>query len=837
MNGKAWREGYAPPGGAFDEMLDEAGRLRPAWHGLLASFDALSQDDVARRRRQAELLLRQNGVVLNVHGAEAGGERAWPIDLVPLVVAEDEWSRIEAGVAQRATLLDRLLADLYGERRLIRDGLIPAPLVLRNPRLLEACRHVPVAGDRRLVLYAADLIRGADGNWRVVADRAQAPSGSGYALENRIALSRSLPEAVRDNHVRRLAPYFAQMREMLWRLAPWSDNPRVVMLTPGPRNETYFEHAYLARYLGFTLVEGGDLIARDGRVWLKTLGGLDPVDVVLRRLDDDYADPLELRIESTIGVPGLLEAQRAGRLAIANALGAGAIEMPALGPYLPGIAKTLLGTSLDLPSVDGYWLGAEGALARLEADASHMTVVAARSVSGETQYDFGRLDPAARAAALSRIRGRAGDFAAIAEIVPSTMPVVSDGRFRPRPSTLRVFAAAKPGGGYQVMPGGLLRVADADRPLDLAMQRGAVSKDCWVLASGPVDPFTLLSSVDGTLEIREASSDLPSRVADNLFWLGRYAERAEGAIRALRSALMRLADGASPADLAPLGRYLWRQALVENPGTASLALFEKSLILAICEAGRSSGLVADLDRLERVTRLIEDRLSPDMTRILHQLRRLSSEAVAHPDMLVAEALGGLDRLVTTMAAFNGLEMENMTRGQGWRFLDLGRRIERALIGGAIIEETLAQADGAGLAALDVVLELADSAMTYRSRYFAAPQFAPALHLLLLDESNPRSVAYQIAAVSRHVEALPKHQASGRPTAERGLAQQALKLLKDADLVPLGRPGPDGQRPELRRLLGEIEGLLRGVSDAVGAHFFGHGFALRSFVFLGREERS
>lgn len=824
----SWTEGYAARPGVHDELFDAAGRMRGEWRGLLAAFDALSAEDVERRRRQAEQLLRRNGVVLNAYDEAGGGLRPWPFDLVPLVLGEAEWRGIERGVAQRARLLDAVLDDLYGERRLLAEGVVPAALALGHPGLLEPCRRIAVAGGRRLVFYAADLARGADGSWRVVADRTQAPSGSGYALENRVALSRGLPDAIRECRVRRLAPYFAALRESLWRLAPWSDNPRVVVLTPGPRNETYFEHAYLARYLGFTLVEGGDLIARDGRVWLKTLGGLEAVDVIVRRLDDGYADPLELKIDSTIGVPGLLEALRGGRLAMANALGAGAVEMPGLASALPRLAQALLGEALTLASVETFWLGEAGAMERLASESAHLVVLPAHSVSRAGAVALGDLGSDERASMIARVARSPERHAAAYRFRPSTAPAIRAGRFVPRPVTLRVFAAATPDGGYAVMPGGLVRVAEDVAGFDASTRRGAEAKDCWVLSSAEVEPFTLLGSADGALEIREASADLPSRVADHLFWLGRYAERAEGAIRALRSALGRLAEGTSPADLAPIGRHLWRQGLVDHPGTASLALFERALIRALADPARNVGLIADLDRLARVARMVEDRLAPDMVRVLRQLDRLAAEAAAHPNMPLAEALGGLDRFVTTMAAFNGMEMENMTRGQGWRFLDLGRRIERALIGAAAVEATLAHADGAGFAALDIVLELADSAMTYRARYFAAPQFAPALHLLLLDEANPRSIAYQVSAVARHVEALPKHQASGRPTAERGLAAQAMKRLKSADLVPLGIPGTDGQRPELRRMLGEIEGLLRGVSDAVGAHYFGHGFALRGF---------
>jgi uncharacterized circularly permuted ATP-grasp superfamily protein/uncharacterized alpha-E superfamily protein len=820
--------GYATRSDGFDEAFDAEGRPRESWRAVLDAFGALPADDTERRRRQAEALLRQNGMVLNIYDQPEGAEQAWPFDLVPMVLGETEWRKLEQGIAQRARLLDALLADLYGERRLLRDDLLPAALALGHPGLVELCRGLPVAGGRRLVLYAADLLRGPDGTWRVLGDSAQAPSGSGYALENRVVLSRSLPEAMRSAQVRRLAPYFAALRENLRRLAPWSDNPRVVVLTPGPYNESYAEHAYLSRYLGFTLVEGGDLIVKERRVWLKTLGGLEPVDVILRRLDDVYADPLELRLDSTIGVPGLVEALRGGRLALANALGAGAIEMPALFAYLPALARAIAGEELILPSVEGFWLGEKGGLERLRAEAKDLVLLPAQAAA-RVGTVLSEISEDARRETLDRVAAAPGRFAALRALRPSSVPAIVDGRFAPQAATLRVFASAAPDGEYHVMPGGLVRVAGDARGFDLSLQRGARSKDLWVLSSSPVEPFTLLTTSDGTLGIREASSDLPSRIADNLFWLGRYAERVEGEIRGLRSALARLADGASPADLAPLGRYLRRQGLIDHDGTAALAPFERGLIRAVADPARNVGLIADLGRLARVTRPVEDRLSSDMTRVLRQLRALGDATAGGPLPTLADALGLLDRFVTIMAAFNGMEMENMTRGHGWRFLDLGRRIERALGGAAAIEATLAHADGAALAALDIALELADSAMTYRSRYFAAPQFAPTLHLLLIDESNPRSIAYQAAAVARHVEALPRERPNGRPAAERGLSQQAAKLLKGADLAPLGKPGPDGQRPELRKLLDDIEALLRGVSDAVGAHFFGHGNALSSFA--------
>src|SRR5262245_24062685 len=532
-----WRllDGYHPVDGAYDEMVVPPDSFRAHCEGFVHSIEALGRHELASRWENAKRTLRDNGVTYNVYGDPQRADRPWELDLMPLVVSSAEWGRLEKALVQRTRLLNLILADVYGERRLLRDDLLPPALVLGNPAFLRPCHGIGVPRGIHLHLHAVDVARSPDGEWRVLADRTQAPSGAGYALENRIVLSRSLPEAFRDCQVQRLASFFWAQRDTLTALASAPrDTPRVVLLTPGPLNETYFEHAYLARYLGFTLVEGGDLTVRDRRVFIKTLDGLQPVDVIFRRLDDSYCDPLELRNDSTLGVAGLVEAARAGTVAIANALGSGATETSALCRFLPGLCRDLLGEELLLPSVPTRWCGDPDDLQFVLAHLDRMVIKRTfPALSG--QPIFGRLlSTLQRSALLSEIRAHLQEFVAQDELPLSTAPVWLGQKLEPRPLVLRVYVAAA-GDSYAVMPGGLTRIAaHSDVPI-VSMQRGGGSKDTWVIADGPVSTVSLLSPTRIVVRRERRAADLPSRVADNLFWLGRHVERAEHTVRLLRS--------------------------------------------------------------------------------------------------------------------------------------------------------------------------------------------------------------------------------------------------------------------------------------------------------------
>jgi len=599
--------------------------------------------------------------------------------------------------------------------------------------------------------------------------------------------------------------------------------PNVVLLTPGPYNETYFEHVYLARYLGFQLVEGGDLTVRDRRVFLKTLEGLQPVDVILRRVDDTFCDPLELRSESFLGVPGLLDAARSGNVIVANALGSGAAETPALTAFLPALARSLLGEELKLPSVATWWCGQEKERGYVKDHLSELVIKQSFERGGGEPVFGGRLSANQQTELIASIERSPFDFIAQEQIALSTAPVWEAGRVDPRPLVLRTFICASPD-GFTVMPGGLARFSTSPDRLVVSMQSGGGSKDVWVLADGPVSQLTLLKSPPQIVRHERAAAEVPSRVADNLFWLGRYAERLEDTVRLLRCVLVRLAGEAGSdetPDLAALVRLLAKLDLfpVKFLERHTLAAVEREVYALIYQGHRLGALREVLGRLNNLAFALRDRFSADTWGIV---TKLQLDARFRPGRIpVSEVLAVLNALIVNLAAFAGMEQENMTRGHGWRFLDVGRRLERATNVTTLVQGGLSlEADGSN--ALEPVLEIADSVMTYRRRYFAQPQWPTVLDLLLTDETNPRSLLFQINALAEHAARLP------RPTGSRGRGTPQLDalrgLLAGADLLGLAEARLGGRDTGLNGLLVRVAAELRSLSDSLTHHYFAHATA-------------
>jgi uncharacterized circularly permuted ATP-grasp superfamily protein/uncharacterized alpha-E superfamily protein len=820
-----WRllDGYQARNGlVHDELITPGGELRPQYDTFVRSLETLGRHELASRWENAKRAIRDNGVTYNVYGDPEGVDRPWTLDMIPLLVPPAEWNHLEAALIQRAQVLNLLLSDLYGPQRLLHERQLPPSLVFGNPGFLRPCHGIAVPRGIHLHLHAVDLARSPDGQWWVLADRTQAPSGAGYTLENRIVLSRSLPEAFRDCQVQRLASFFWAQRDTLTALASApSDTPRVVLLTPGPLNETYFEHAYLARYLGFTLVEGGDLTVRDRRVFIKTLDGLQPVDVIFRRLDDSFCDPLELRTDSTLGVAGLVEAARAGNVTIANALGSGAIETAAMSRFLPSLCRSLLGEELLLPSVPTRWCGDAGDLQYVLEHLDRMVIKRTfPPITG--QPTFGRLlSTLQRSALVSEIRANPDHFVGQDEMPLSTAPVWLGQKLDPRPLVLRMYVAAA-GDSYAVMPGGLTRIAaHGDVPI-VSMQRGGGSKDTWVLTDGPVSPMSLLASPSVKIQRERRAGDLPSRVADNLFWLGRYAERVEHSVRVLRSVVSRLTDDSSEViyERTALIRVLVSLDLVPAGLRTSMTAreVEQQFLSSVFRQGPGTRLRETLEELRRIASNVRDRLSIDTWRILNQLRQDFRQR--HGRVQLDEALLQLNRMITDLAAFSGMEMENMTRGHGWRFLDIGRRLERSANMTMILRASLT-AGSPHQAMLGPLLEIADSTMTYRRRYFAEPQLTPVLDLLVADPTNARSLAFQVVQLADHVNQLPRDQAAPSPAQEQRIVTRLSEAIADADLDAMGQSEADGSLPSIDALLDAIADDLRRLSDTVTFYYFSH----------------
>ncbi len=821
--------GYLPLAGVYDEMLGPEGRVRGTWEQFAQGLSELGPVGLAQRADQTRRLLRENGVTYNVAGAPQGPDRPWELDALPLLLSQTEWNRLSSALEQRARLLNQILADLYGPQDLLHRGLLPADLVYGHPGFLRACHGLRVPGNVFLHLYAAHLARQSDGQWRVLADRTQGPSGAGYAVENRVVLSRILPVDFHRLQVERLAPFFIALRETLLSSAPLSrDNPHVVLLSPGPRSATYFEDAYLARYLGYTLVEGGDLTVRGDRVLLKTLGGLLPVDVILRRVPDEDADPLELKPGSQLGVPGLVHAVRKGKVVVANSLGSGFLEAPALLPFLPAICRHYYSEDLLLPSVDTWWCGRPEDLRYVESRFDELIVRPAFLHRSAPPVVVRQLPRGERSQLLEQIRRQPDRYAAQSEVVRSTAPVWSGDRLLPWHVGVRAFAVAHRG-KYSLLAGGLSRVSSTTDSLGESMSAGQRSKDVWVLSDRPVARVSLLQAPAKAVELRRSANDLPSRVADNLFWLGRHVERAEGMVRHIRSIVVRMTQEIHPSGIADL--IMLMTGLSDSPltlpqgeQTPPVRIFDflrDEVIDFLFDSSRPAGLPSTLSALRGTASIVRDRLSVDAWRIVNQMD-LDLLFPRGPDRnRLGDLAWLLNQLLNLLSAFSGLVTESMTRGAGWRFLDMGRRIERAMQILRLVRRLFVEPRADLLPALESALEVADSSMTYRYRYLTTLQLPPVLDLLLVDETNPRAVGFQVAALASHVRALTVSSEDTRQNSEQRILLGAQAALRLTDVEALAVQDVHGRRTRLDQFLEDLGGAFPQLSDSLTHTYLTH----------------
>lgn len=766
--------------GHFDELRDADGVLRPLWQDFAQHLGA-PLDDLQRRQDLMARQIREDGITYNVYKAQGGPSRPWSLEVLPHIIGAQEWQSLEQGVAQRARLLNAILLDTYGEQQLLKQAMLPSALVLGHPGYLRGMQGVTPPGGIYLHVLAFDLVRGPDGSWWVVSHRTQAPSGLGYVMQNRLIVSRQFPDAYRAMNVQHLASGYRRLVDTLTELAvPCADGhaPRLALLTPGPYNETYFEQAYLARYLGLPLVEGGDLVVRDEHLFLKTVQGLEPLHGLLRRLDDDFCDPLELRADSHLGVPGLMQAVRAGHVVLANALGTGFLESPAVHGFLPAVSQHLLGEELSLPSLPTWWCGEASAWSAVDPDLASQVIRPSFPYAGTPGFGSPRLRQSFDAVlgqtlsqpALQSWRERIGhDPAAytVQGFVPyAQAPVWQSGQIAMRGASLRVYALADGQGGWQVLPGGMTRIATRDAG-PVSMQLGGSSMDTWVLTEEAVDTFSMLPSAVRPDELAQRQRPVASRTGENLFWMGRYTERAEQQLRLVQG-LLNLQTSEDEADehvLQALSELASQGGLVP-PGTPTLhkspRVFERAVLDALGDAEATQGAFSlgyNLDALGRSAQSLRDRLSPAHGRLLRSLgegfRQTLIQDVPtgqHPGLQQADA--ALEQLAMQLAAVTGAQTDRMTRDVGWRLLTVGRLIER-LVGYTTFlrafweHQALAQAQG-----FDQLLDLFDSAITFRARFQRRLEMPALLALLVQDESNPRALACVLRRLRTELGKLP-----------------------------------------------------------------------------------
>ena len=823
--------GKAAPPAAEGAAATAPGLPTPHWSRFFETLGREGFADLNRRTVNLERQVRDNGITYNIYADRNGPQRPWSLDLFPLIVTPQSWRAVETGVLQRMDLLERIMGDVYGPQRLLAANLLPPALVHGHPGYLRPLHGIVPVGGRHLHIAAFDLARGPDGSWWVVAQRTQAPSGLGYLLENRLIVSRMFPEAFRELRVQRVAASYRALATSLRAMSPAGDDARIVLLTPGPYNETYFEHAYLARYLGLTLVEGSDLTVRDQRLYLKTLQGLEPVHGILKRLDDEFLDPLELRADSRLGVPGLLQAMRAGHVLVANAPGSGFLESSALLGFLPALSERLLGQPLQLPSLATWWCGERAAM---EAVLPRLSSSVIKSTYGPGGAVLGK-DSSRRA--LDEIAGRIvrqGDHHTVQAYLPlSQMPTWKagqhdrrevSGRMLPRSLLLRVFVVSDGAQGWRVLPGGLTRIAAADEDI-ASMQRGGSSADTWVMTEGEIDRSTLLGATSMLPEGAHHARSVTSRAAENLFWLGRYTERAENSARLARQVLLGLngEDPATPALLDWMGALAVRHGLVldEVPAPAQARrVFERSLLAALGDARGGASVAFNLAALRRAASGVRERLSQEQWHLILDAERAFVQActafAGGGDQASVEALRVLDALLRNMAAMTGAQTDRMTRDNGWRLLSSGRHLERLgflASAMALAFETGAVHDESGFEAL---VALFDSTITFHAQYQQRHDIPAMLDLLVLDRDNPRSLGWVAQTLKGRLARLAESTGGEFPSFIATLPDPQTWSL--AAMAQLDEDGSHGMLLELLRQCGQSAWRL---SDQLGVRYFTH----------------
>jgi uncharacterized circularly permuted ATP-grasp superfamily protein/uncharacterized alpha-E superfamily protein len=830
--------------GQVNHPGEPQGGLAERWKRFFAAGGAAGWQELSAKALRVQRRVLEDGASYNVHsdgpplpGQDGEGialARHWPLELLPMLIEPDEWRGIEAGIIQRARLLDAVMADTYGERRLLQQGLLPASLVLAHPQYLRAMHGSAARGDVHLHVLAFDLTRCADGHWWVVGQRTQAASGLGYVLENRLIIAQQFPEAFRQMAVQRLAASYRDFIQALTQLSPAGERSRVALLTPGPRNETYFEQAFLARYLGITLVEGADLTVRADKVYLKTLAGLERVHVLLRRVDDTWLDPLELRPDSILGVPGLLQAVRAGEVIVANAPGSGWLESPGLAAFWPGVAESLLGEELQLPAIQSWWCGEESAWAALRPRLAEFIVVPTFSASTTTRsfapIVAAELNDEALQELAERIDADPTAYTLQARVKPTKQPVWTRGALEPRVAVLRVFAMTDGEGGWKVLPGGLTRVAPRRDPLAdawLSIQRGSLSADTWVMTDGEVDPTSLLSQPLQAADLRDVHWTVTSRAAENLFWLGRYTERAENSARLARyviEASVMVQRGAMPVPMLPLLDALARRHGLVGPEAPAADEdprgFERALLTALLPNSGVTSVGWNLRALQGCAQALRERLSPEAWRLIHETAAQFEQHLRAvldrpgPSASVTDVLNVLARADTHLAAITGAQTDRMTRDDGWRLLSIGRQLERLSFHAEVLAETFEQDLALTEDGFALLLGVFDSTITYRAQFQARREAAPLLHLLVHDTDNPRSLGWVARTLRERFAKLARH--------DPGWAADVAADLPTPDswsLAELTAPGP-ALVEHLQRAAAQAAELSSLISQRYFAHVIG-----------------
>jgi uncharacterized circularly permuted ATP-grasp superfamily protein/uncharacterized alpha-E superfamily protein len=797
------------PSPAWDEMNDPRGQIRSHWQSLGVKIQRWNAEERHAIGAAAAGMIADLGTTYNVYSDAGGAGQPFQLDPIPLLIPPSEWAQISAGLAQRMRLIDAVLADLYGPQTLLREGLIPPDLVHSSPSFLQYSRGIQPVGGRFLITTGCDLVRSTSGQWTVLRDHTSAPGGLGQVLENRNVVSSLLSDHFEALGISRLGGFFDQERSTLQSLLPArGDMQNVVFLTPGFRHPSYFEHAYKARLLGFPLVEPADLTVRERRLFLKTLAGLRRIDGVACRIDDQQLDPLEQWGSGGAGVPGIVEAWRTGNVALANTPGSGFASSPALMPFLPGICRKWFGEEIKLPFVETWWLSQASVRRRVLDQLHKYVLLPAFGRDSLLPVRCSSLSPAARKQWMATIEERPYDFVAQLDVTPSETPALEGRSIRQRPLVWRAFTLNTAEGAV-VMPGGLARIGKSGQAPQLWPAHAGFTKDVWISdQSSDFKTHTEVKSPRPEKDRHPSALEVPSRIAEQLFWVGRYAERIELATRLLRVTLRNISGemGRLQQEQLTACLTLIRGAnLVSKETIIHPAQILKTLTALIHEPSMRGSIPSLTRSLLLNAAAARDRLSDDTWRFFNRLEGIVHAPPTTPT--ASELLRTLDTLVLHLAAFAGMQAENMTRGQGWRFLEVGRRVERALSVLKLLRSAAkVGADDSSL--LDPLLETCDSVMTYRRRHFSRPRLDAVIDLIFFDVTNPRSVSFQIDVIDREITRF-----SGDP--EFGLMPRIREHLLTLDQRFTDHRAPDAEE------FANISTSLEVFADMITQHYFSH----------------
>lgn len=814
------QEGYTPIPSTYDELYDGEGKLRSKYEFLIDSLESLTGEELNRRKRDSLRLLQENGVTYNVYEEPGAVERLWSLDLFPVLMESKEWEEVERGLIQRAELLDALFKDVYGSRKLLYDKKIPPEILFSSQDFLRPCNGFGNSTANELCFMASDLARQENGSFVVIGDRIQAPSGSGYALENRIVLSRIFPSIYRDSQVHRVALYFRSLRKALQSLSKVQDKePVIVLLTPGAGNETYFEHAYLAGYLGFTLAQAEDLTVKNNFVFIKTVEGLQQVDVIFRRVVDSYMDPLELKGDSLLGVPGILNVIREGNVRVANPIGSGFLENRAIHPFLSSLCKYYLSEDLILPNVRTLWMG--NPESRREVFDHPDRFVFKRAVRDplEPGVFLSSLPQRDREEIWKKVAIHPERYVAQEIVNGSTCPVFSGDRLIQGRSVFRAFTALSEN-GYMTMSGGLVRVTENVEDRVVTNQTGAISKDLWILASEEKKDISLLPGKTERMQIKRTGAGIPSRVADNMFWMGRYAERSENQARLLREVILNMIhmEESYERDQVQLLLHTATHVTAIYPGFLQLNLEDPlngardQMFAQVFSAQLTGSIRSDLNSFVRSSKSVRDRLSEDSRYVLSMIEVEEGDQIVSYD----EILEYLILLITRLASLSGLGIESMSRETGWYFMNIGKRIERASYTIRLVTSVLNLSTLYNKSMFEALLNINDIKITYRRRYRYRIEAESVLDILLFDETNPRSLAYQLRKLGEYVSYLP-HSEKENATAEERLVSEIRNRFVQEDAKRLF----EYVNPSLSivRWLNDLNYQIVALSDSVSSRYF------------------